>query len=698
MKHFAVAAGVVVLIFTSVLVAGAQPNSRAFTFDDLMKVRRVSDPQLSPDGRRIAYTITDVDRSGNRQSTQIYLVASTGGETTQLTTGAQSSTAPRWSPDGRLLAFISDRDGASQIWTLDVESGKLAKVSSISTGADNPLWSPDGKMLAFTSDVYPECDDDDCNRLRDERVAQSKTKAKIADRLLYRHWKTWKEGKRSHVFVVPATGGAARDLTPGDYDAPPFSLGGQIDYAFAPDSTELAYARNTDKVEATSTNGDIFTVAVTGGEPRRITGANRANDLSPVYSRDGRFIAYRAQTKPGFESDRWRLMLYERRTGQSRALTESFDSNVESFGFATDGQRIFFVAAERGRQPIYAVTISSGEVSKVVAQGFNDDVQVAADGSALVFTRQSIARPVEIFRAVANGSGVTQITKTNDALFASVAAPVAEELTWEGAEGAQVHGFVVKPANFSEARKWPLLVLIHGGPQGAFNDSWSYRWNPQVFAGAGYVVLMPNPRGSTGYGQRFVDEVSGDWGGRSFIDIKNGVAKLVANNAYIDRERIAAAGGSYGGYLVNWIEGHNDDPRFRFRTLVSHAGLFNLASMAAATEELWFVDWEFKGRFWDSPELYEKWSPHRFVKNFKTPMLVTHGELDFRVPVGESLQLFTALQLQNVESRLLYFPDEGHWIQKPQNSELWYSTVLDWLGKYLKPDAASTPRARNQRD
>ena len=689
MKHLALC-GAGLLILASAVAAVAQPNSRAFTFDDLMKIRRVSDPQLSPDGRQIAYTITDVDKSANRQVTQIYLVASMGGEPKQLTTGAQSSTSPRWSPDGRRLAFISDRDGASQIWTLDIASGQLEKISNISTGADNPVWSPDGKMMAFTSDVYPECADDECNRQRDERMAQSKTKAKIADRLLYRHWKTWKEGKRSHIFVVPATGGAAsagRDLTPGDYDAPPFSLGGQIDYAFSPDSTELAFARNTDKVEAVSTNGDIFTVAVSGGAPRRITGANRANDLSPVYSRDGRYIAYRAQTKPGFESDRWRLMLYDQQTKQSRALTEQFDSGVESFSFASDGQRIFFVAAERGKQPVYAVMIANGEVKKVVAAGYNDDVQVAADGSTLVFTRQSIARPVEIFRAAADGSGVVQITKTNDAMFATVSAPVAEEMTWEGAEGTPVHGFVVKPANFSEGKKWPLVVLIHGGPQGAFNDAWSYRWNPQVFAGAGYVVLMPNPRGSTGYGQRFVDEVSGDWGGRSFIDIKNGVAKLSAAD-YIDRERIAAAGGSYGGYMVNWIEGHNDDPRFRFRTLVSHAGVFNLASMAGATEELWFVDWEFKGRFWDSPAIYEKWSPHRFVKNFKTPMLVTHGELDFRVPVGESLQLFTALQLQNVESRLLYFPDEGHWIQKPQNSEIWYSTVLEWLSKYLKPNTA----------
>jgi len=681
---------IVVLSLASVSAKEQQP-ARPFTVDDLLKIRRVSDPQLSPDGRWIAYTIADTDKAANKRITQIYLISTDGGEPRALTSEKQSSVSPRWSPDGKRLAFVSARDGESQIWTIDLpeaKPGSLKKISNISTGADAPVWSPDGKWIAFTSEVFPGCATDDCNKQQSEKAAASKVKAKIADRLLFRHWTTWKDGKRSHIFVVSTEGGEARDLTQGNYDAPPFSLGGQIDYAFSPDSKELAFARNTDKDEARSTNGDLFTVPVAGGETRRITGDNPANDLSPVYSPDGRYIAYRAQSKPGFEADRWRLMLFDRKTGQSHSLTEQFDSSVETFTFSADGQRIYTCALDQGRQPIYELSLGGGPGKKLINDGFNDDVQVSADGKTLVFTRQSLARPVEIYKANSIGAGVTQLTRTNDAFLADFNLKPAEEISWEGAVGSRVYGFITKPANFTATKKWPLVVLIHGGPQGAWNDSWSYRWNPQLFAAAGYVVLSPNPRGSYGYGQKFVDDISGDWGGKVYTDLLNGVA-YVAALPYIDRERIGAAGGSYGGYMVNWIEGHNNDPRVKFSALVSHAGVYNLTSMYGATEELWFPEWEFKGMPWTNPEMYAKWSPHMFVKEFKTPLLVIHGELDYRVPVGEGLQLFTALQRQGVESKLLVYPDEGHWVLKPQNSELWYNTVLEWLDNHLKPKSQS---------
>jgi dipeptidyl aminopeptidase/acylaminoacyl peptidase len=683
MKRLAVSLSIILTALAAAVAAYAQ--AKPLTINDLLKIRRVADPQLSPDGRWVAYSISDLNWDANRRVTQIYLVSVDGGEPKQLTSAPQSSSTPRWSPDGKRLAFISAREGGPQVWTYDVAMGEQKKVTNISTGASDPVWSPDGRVIAFVSDIYPECTNDDCNRKRDEQAESSKVKAKIADRLLYRHWTTWKEGKRTHVFIAMADGSApARDLTPGDYDAPPFSLGGPTDYAFSPDSKELVFARNTDKVEATSTNGDLFTVPVTGGEARRITGKNLGADLSPVYSPDGRYIAYRSQSRAGFESDRWQLMLFDRKSGQSRSLTESLDTNVEGITFTPDGQRIYLTGAERGKQLIYSVPTAGGAITKLVTDGFNDDVKVSADGKVLIFSRSTSAMPTEIFRAGADGSGVVQLTKTNESFLAPYALKPGEEVTWEGAAGAKVSGYIFKPANFSPSKKYPMIVLIHGGPQGAWNDNWGYRWNPQIFASAGYVVFTPNPRGSTGYGQQFVDDVSGDWGGKPFTDIMNGVAH-VTGLGYVDKERIGAAGGSYGGYMVNWIEGHNDDPRFQFKVLVSHAGVYNLTSMVGVTEELWFTDWEFKGTPWDNPEMYTRWSPNMFVKNFKTPMLVVHGELDYRVPVGEGLQLFTALQRRGVDSKLLYFPDEGHWVLKPQNSALWYSTVLDWFGKYLKP-------------
>jgi dipeptidyl aminopeptidase/acylaminoacyl peptidase len=678
---------ILLLSLTAMASAKTPPPVKAFTIDDLINTRRVGDPQISPDGRAIAYTITDTDKAANRRTTQIYLIPVDGGEPRQLTSEKASSSAPRWSPDGRRLAFVSARDGEAQIWTLEVDSGEVRKITNVAFGADDPVWSPDGKWIAFTSEVYPDCASDACNRKRQEAAAAAKVKAKTTEHLLYRHWTTWKEGKRNHVFVASTETGEARDLTPGDVDAPPFGLGGMTDYAFSPDSRELAFARNIDKVEAISTNGDIFIVPVAGGEARRITGDNPANDLSPRYSPDGRYLAYRAQAKPGFEADRWRLMLYDRKTGQSHSLTEAIDANVESFQFAPGSERLLAVVGERARQPIYEIPLDGAPLRRLISDGFNDDLQVSVDGRSMVFTRQSLTRAAEIYRASATGGAVNQITRTNDAAFAPFNFKPPEELTWEGGGGTKVQGWLVKPANFSAARKWPLVVLIHGGPQSAWNDAWSYRWNPQVFAAAGYVVFMPNPRGSTGFGQRFTDEISGDWGGKAYADIMNGVA-YVASLPFVDRERIGAAGASYGGYMVNWIAGHNDDARVKFKALVSHAGLFNLLGMYGATDELWFPEWEFKGTPWTNPQLYLKWSPHMFVKNFSTPTLVIQGEMDYRVPVTEGLQMFTALQRQGVESKLLYFPDEGHWVLKPQNSELWYSTVLDWLERYLiKPKA-----------
>ena len=670
---------------TFAFVAAQQPAAR-LTIQELLKIQRVADPQLSPDGRWVAYQVSVPDMAANRSLTQVYVVAVAGSEPKQLTSGVASASAPRWSPDGHRIAFTT----GDQVWTMDSAGGGLKQVTNISTGAADPVWSPDGRWIAFTSEVFPDCAEDECNRRRNAEREENKVKAHVVSGLLYRHWTTWKDGKRTHVFVVASGGGAARDLTPGDFDAPPFSLGGPPDYAFSPDSKELAFTRNSDRLEATSTNSDIFVVSVAGGVPRRLTGDNKGADSSPVYSPEGRYLAYRSQATPMFESDRWRLILYDRQTNRTRELLPKFDAYVEGFTFSPDGKSIYFVSGERGQQPIFVVSVGDGSVKKLIG-GFNDDVKVSQDGRVLVFARSTSTNPTEIYTArldgiVAHGQGgdqAVQLTHTNDAAMQQYGLRPAEGLTWEGAGGTRIYGYLFKPADFDPSKKYPLVVLIHGGPQGAWGENWGYRWNPQVFTNAGYIVFQPNPRGSTGYGQQFTNEISGDWGGKAYTDILNGVAKVVAL-PFVDKSNVAAAGASYGGYMVNWILGHNDDPRVHFKTLVSHAGVFNLTSMYGVTEELWFPEWELKGTPWDNPEMYERWSPHRFAKNFKTPTLVTHGEIDYRVPVGEGLQLFTYLQRQGVESRLVVFPDEGHWIMKPQNSQFWYTNVLDWLDAHLK--------------
>jgi dipeptidyl aminopeptidase/acylaminoacyl peptidase len=684
MKRFFVAIALSLLVFTSAVVA----QTRVYTIEDLLKARRVGDPQVSPDGKRVAFTIGDVDLDGNKVVTQIYVVSLSGGEMKQLTNGERSATAPRWSPDGKKIAYAT----AGQIWLMDDDGDHKEQITKISTDAASPVWSPDGKWIAFTSDVHPDCTSDDCNKAKDEKAEKSKVKAHITERLLFRHWNEWRDVKRTHVFVVSSKGGAARDLTPGDFDSPPYAASSGVDFAFSPDSAELAYIRNPDRVEAISTNSDIYVVPATGGAGRSISANNRGYDVGPVYSRDGKYIIYRSQVTAGFEADRWRIMVYNRASGTTTELTRGFDLQVEEVVLSPDNTTLYFTAGERGHAPIYKVPLAGGPSKKIVSDVFATNLQITPDGRSLVFANSSIAFPPEVYRVNDDGQGLTALTRANGDLMARAKLRKPEEVEWIGAVGRKVHGFVVKPKDFDPSKKYPLLVLIHGGPQSAWNDSWSYRWNPEVFANSGYVVFAPNPRGSLGYGQQFVNEISGDWGGKAYTDIMNGVADFIRRNSYVDRNRIGAAGASYGGYMINWILGHNNDPRFQFKVLVSHDGVYNLTSMYGGTEELWFTDWEFKGTPWTNRAMYERWSPHNFVTNFKTPILIIHGELDYRVPIGESLQLFTAVQRMGVDSKLLIFPDEGHWVLKPQNSQLWYHTVLDWLDKYLSPSTGSSSK------
>lgn len=670
------------LIFVVLLAIAPALAQSSFDFKTMLAAKRVGDPQISPDGKTIAFTVGKVSLEDNKTNTQIFTMNIDGSNVKQITDGSASHSSPRWSPDGSRLAIVT----GGQIWTIKADGTGKKQVTTISTGAGGPVWSPDGRWIAFSSEVYPECKDDACNRSEDSRVESSKVKAKIADRLLYRHWVEWRDRKRTHVFIVAVDGGAATDLTPGDFDSPPYAAATGTDYAFSPDGKEIAFLRNFDKVEATSTNSDIVVLDLAAKTQKNITEKNRGYDAAPHYTPDGKYIIFRSQETATFEADRWRIMRYDRKTGETVELTQGFDQQADDLVISPDSKTVYFSAGTRGRSPIYSVPVEPdlrlriATHVKMVAQGiYAGNLGITADGSTLVFTSSSMAAPAEVFSVAASGGEAKKLTAQNG----SFGLATAEEMDWKGGDNAPVHGFFLKPANFDASKKYPMIVLIHGGPQGAWSDNWGYRWNPQVFANAGYVVFMPNPRGSTGYGQQFVNEISGDWGGRVVVDIKNGVAEAI-NRPYVDKDRIGAAGASYGGYMVDWLLGHNDDPRFKFKAFVSHAGVYNLESMAATTEELWFVNWEFKGMPWENRENYEKWSPHRFAANFSTPTLVTAGELDYRVPVDQSLQLFTALQLKNVDSRLIVFPDEGHWILKPQNSELWYTNVIGWFDKHLR--------------
>jgi dipeptidyl aminopeptidase/acylaminoacyl peptidase len=500
--------------------------------------------------------------------------------------------------------------------------------------------------------------------------------------LLYRHWTHYQGRRRSHLLIQNIQTGDLRDVTPGDLEVPPFSLGGPEPYAFSRDSTEVTYVSDTDPDLASSTNSDLFTVSVNGGSARRITN-NPGADEGPVYSPDGKFIAYRMQIRAGYESDMWRLAILELATGKLNILTESLDRWVDSYVWSPDSSRIFFTVEDHGHQPLLMIPAAGGPVS-TIAQGPTTigDVQFTADGKTMIYSEQSGSKPLEISKATSGGGPGVPLTHLNAGLINAYQLTPLESFTVDAVDGSKVESFLVKPPGFDPSKKYPALLLIHGGPQGAWGESWSYRWNAQVFAGAGYVVVMPNPHGSVGYGQRFTDAVNGDWGGIPYDDIMR-TADYVQALPYVDRTRIGAAGASYGGYMIDWILGHTD----RFKALVVHAGVYDLRSETGTTEELWFPKWEFRGFPWDNPDMYEKWSPSNpsYVRNFKTPTLVTQGEIDYRVPVGQSQQLFTALQELKVPSKLILFPEEGHWIQKPQNSRFWYRNVFDWLGQYLSP-------------
>jgi len=668
--------------------AGAQ--QRALTVDDYLALPVVGDPQLSPDGKWVAYTVTHYSLKENRGTTRIWLADVAAGTTRQLTAGPGSDRQPRWSPDGHTLAFVSTRESGPQLWVLPVggTGGEARRVSSLADGVSDPVWLPDGTGVLVTSDIkWPPNGDQEIDR----RNGEYPTEARIWTELMWRHWDDWRAGKRQHVFLVSVADGTARDLTPVEHDVPTIATSGDGDVAVAPDGKEIAVALHADSTVADNTNVDIYLIGRDGGGGtgdgglRQLTTAKGA-DNTPRYSPDGQWLAYLSMERPGFEADRERVMLVGRSGGRTEGrtveATAGWTLSVGSYTWCPDSKCIYATVEERGRENVYRIDLPSWRRSLVIgSSGVNTGVSVAPDGKTLVYLHQSATHPAELWVAG------RQLSHHSDAAVAGLALSPLEEFGFRGALGDSVYGWTLKPPGFDASKKYPLVYLLHGGPQTAWLDLWHARWNYQMFAARGYVVAAVNRHGSTGYGQKFTDAVSQHWGDYPYEDLMKGL-DVLARLPYVDTTRMGAAGASYGGYMVYWIAGHSN----RFKALVAHDGVFDPASMAGTTEELWFVDWEFGGPPYASRALYEKWSPLNFARNWKTPILIVHSQLDYRVDLSEGYQAFTAARVLGVPAKFLYFPDEGHFVLKPRNRRLWWGTVLDWLDQYLRPQSSMGAR------
>jgi dipeptidyl aminopeptidase/acylaminoacyl peptidase len=665
-------------------VAATEADPHPFTVRDLVAMDRLSDLQASPDGRRLAFTRSVLDPDGTRRRTDVWMVAADGSGLKALTTDPASDTAPEWHADNRRVFFVSTRSGSSQVWSVDVESGATVQVTKLPLDVDAFRLSRDGSKLAVALNVFLDCDALPCTASRLSAKEKAPSSGQIFDRLFVRHWDTWSDGRRRHLFVVPVTGGDPVDVMKGlDADSPSKPFGGREEFTFTPDGAALVFAaRDAGREEAWSTNLDVFVSPIDGrSAPRNLTASNQATDTAPAFSPDGKWLAWSSMSRPQYESDRLRLVVRAWPDGSPRVVTDAWDRSVGEIQWSADRKTIFTTTDNVGQRSLFAIDVANGTARTLVKDGHMTGPVLA--GNRVAFLLDHLRAPADVYSIEAAGGGgtATRVTNVNASRLAEIEFGEPEQFSFAGANGDTVYGWVVRPAGFENGRKYPIAFLIHGGPQGSFSNNFHYRWNPQVYAGAGYGAVMIDFHGSTGYGQAFTDAIRDDWGGKPLVDLQKGLDAAVAKYPWLDGTNACGLGASYGAFMANWIQGNWPD---RFRCLVSHDGNLDERMAYYDTEELWFPEWEHHGTPWENPGGYTAHNPIDHVAKWKTPMLVVHGGRDFRIPYTQGLATFTALQRRGIPSRLLYFPDENHWVLKPANSVLWHETVLAWLDQWTR--------------
>ncbi|HEY2684305.1 MAG TPA: S9 family peptidase [Steroidobacteraceae bacterium] len=682
------AAAIVALFCAHISLSAATAPSDAvpFSVQDMVRMERLSDVAVAPDGKHVAFTARSTDLEANKGRTSVFLLDTSkrNASPQRLTDSADNSSAAQWSGDGRFVYFLSNRGGSSQVWRASV-GGEALQITKLPLDVGTFRVSAKGERLIVSAEVFLDCADLACTKERLDATSHAKATGVLYQSIFIRHWDAWSDGRRSQLFSMPlnadGTAGAPVNVSGGLGDVPGKPFGGREDYAISPDGTTVAFAVRGMQGEPWSTNFDIYLAPADGSaKPKDLTSDNLAWDAQPAFSPDGSQLAYLAQDRPGFEADRFHLALIDLHSLAKHALTQNWDRSITAFAWSRDGKTLYATADHLGQRPLWTVDVASGRASAITGAG---EVEGFSVGTNKVFyAMSSLGGPADLYSVGFGGGRASELTHLNQSLLEKRKLGEYTQFSFPGWNGENVFGYLVKPVDFKKDHKYPVAFLIHGGPQGSFGNAWSYRWNPQAFAGAGFAAVMIDFHGSTGYGQAFTDSISGDWGGKPLEDLKAGLETALKQNPWLDADHMCALGGSYGGFMINWIASQWPD---RFKCLVSHDGILDQRSMYYGTEELWFPEHEFGGPEYQNPAAYEKFNPVAHVSQWKTPMLVIHGQQDFRVPDTQGIGVFTALQRRGIPSELLYFPNENHWVLKPADSIEWYDTVLKWLNRWTQP-------------